>query len=91
MKGMVTLGKEQIFTSHDNPKGNTRTERMIGAINERVSCWLNELSRLQEAKEKIGKWIEFGYNKLYVHFGLEYLSCEEYEELYYQRLMEKEA
>jgi len=90
MKGMVTLGIEQIFTSYDNPKGNAETERMIRTIEEEI-LWLNEFSSLQEAKEKVGRWIDVDYNKLYVHSGLGYLSPEEYKEHYYQELMKKAA
>jgi len=81
MKDMATLEIEQIFTSYDNPKGNADTERMIRTIKEEV-IWLNEFSSLEEAKEKIGKWIEIDYNKLYVHSGLGYMSPEEFERLY---------
>jgi putative transposase len=81
MKDMVTLGIEQIFTSYDNPKGNADTERMIRTIKEEV-IWLNEFETLEEAKEKLGKWIEIDYNKNYVHSALGYQSPEEFEVLY---------
>jgi putative transposase len=81
MKDMATLGIEQIFTSSDNPKGNADTERMIRTIKEEV-IWLNEFETLEEAKEKIGKWIEIDYNKNYVHSALGYQSPEEFEALY---------
>ncbi len=81
MKDMATLEIEQIFTSYDNPKGNADTERMIRTIKEEI-IWLNEFSSLEEAKEKIGKWIEIDYNQLYVHSKLGYMSPEEFERLY---------
>jgi transposase InsO family protein len=78
MKDMSTLGIQQIFTSYDNPKGNADTERVMRTIKEEV-VWLNEFDNLQEAKEKIGKWIDNDYNRLYVHSSLGYMSPEEYE------------
>ncbi|MFQ6003051.1 MAG: integrase core domain-containing protein [Candidatus Zixiibacteriota bacterium] len=84
MEDMATLEVEQIFTSYDNPKGNADTERAIRTIKEEI-IWLNEFSSLKEAKEKIGKWIETDYNKLYVHSGLGYLNPEEFERLYWNR------
>jgi len=62
MREMEELGIEQIFTSYDNPKGNADTERMMRTIKEEV-IWLNEFSSLEEAREKIGRWIEVDYNK----------------------------
>ncbi len=84
MRDMGTLGIEQIFTSYDNPKGNADTERVMRTIKEEV-IWLNEFSSFEEAKEKIGQWIEVDYNKFYIHSGLGYLSPEEYEALYYEK------
>jgi transposase InsO family protein len=81
MKDMTTLGIEQIFTSYDNPKGNADTERMIRTIKEEV-IWVNEFETLEEAKDKIGRWIEIDYNKNYVHSALGYQSPEEFEALY---------
>ena len=81
MKDMATLGIEQIFTSYDNPKGNADTERMIRTIKEEV-IWVNEFETLEEAKDKIGKWIEIDYNQNYVHSALGYRSPEEFEAIY---------
>ncbi len=81
MRDMATLGIEQIFTSYDNPNGNPETERMLRTIKEEF-IWINEFENLEEAKEKISKWIEIDYNKLYVHSELGYLSPEEFEILY---------
>ncbi len=90
MRDMRVLGIEQIFTSYDNPKGNAETERMMRTIKEEV-IWLNEFSSLEEAREKIGRWIEVDYNKLYVHSELGYRSPEEYESLYYEENLRKAA
>ncbi len=83
MRDMATLGIEQIFTSYDNPKGNAETERVIRTIKEEF-IWLNEFESFEEAQEKIGKWIEVDYNRLYVHSALGYKSPEEFEMLYYK-------
>jgi transposase InsO family protein len=90
MRDMATLGIEQIFTSYDNPKGNAETERMVRTIKEEI-IWLNEFSSLEEAKQRIGQWIEVDYNKLYVHSELGYISPEEFEELYREQISLKEA
>ena len=86
MRDMAILGIEQIFTSYDNPKGNADTERVLRTIKEEL-IWLNEYSSLEEAREKIGQWIEIDYNKFYVHSGLGYLSPEEYEALYREQTL----
>ena len=55
---------------------------MMRTIKEEV-IWLNEFSSLEEAREKIGRWIEVDYNQLYVHSELGYRSPEEFEGLYF--------
>ncbi len=75
---MKTLGIDQIFTSYDNPKDNADTERVIRTIKEEC-IWINDFDNFKEAKETIGKWIEYDYNKLYIHSSLGYLSPEEFE------------
>jgi transposase InsO family protein len=77
MRDMATLGIEQIFTSYNNPKGNAETERVMRTAKEII--WLNEFASFEEAKEKIGRWIQEDYNKLYVHSQLGYMSPEEFE------------
>ena len=49
--------------SYDNRKANSETERILRAGKEEL-IWLSEFSGLEEAKEKIGRWIETDYNKL---------------------------
>jgi len=53
--------------------------------------WLNEFSSLEEAREKIGHWIEVDYNKLYVHSELGYISPEEFEQQYWSQISVREA
>ena len=81
---------EQIFTSYDNPKGNADTERVMRTIKEDI-IWLNEFNSFEEARERIGKWIAEGYNRLYVHSQPGYLSPEEFEAEYYAKEIMKEA
>jgi len=90
MRDMATLDIEQIFTSYDNPKGNADTERMMRTIKEEI-IWLNEFGSFEEAFEKIGKWIDEDYNKLYVHSELGYLSPEEFEARYESERIRKAA
>ena len=90
MRNIPTLCIEQILTSYDNPKGNADTERVMRTIKEEV-IWLNEFSSLQEAKERISKWIEVDSDKLYVQSEQGYMSSEEFEELYYKELLKKAA
>jgi putative transposase len=90
MKDMATLGIEQIFTSYDNPKGNAETERVMRTIKEEI-IWLNEFASFEEAKEKIGRWIQEDYNKLYVHSQLGYMSPEEFEARYEEERIRKAA
>jgi len=86
MGDMATLGIKQIFTS----KGNADTERVMGTIKQEV-IWINELGSVKEGEEKIGRWIEVDYNKLYVHSELGYISPEGYEGPYYRNLMAEAA
>ena len=86
IRDMATLGIKQIFTS----KGNGDTERVMRTIKQEV-IWINEFGSVKEGEEKIGRWIEVDYNKLYVHSELGYISPEEYEGLYYRNLMAEAA
>lgn len=90
MRDTATLGIEQIFASYNNPKGNADTERMMRTIKEEI-IWLNEFDSFEEAKEKLGGWIEIDYNKLYVHSSLGMRSPEEFETIYAGQIALKEA
>jgi len=85
MRDMAALGIEQVFTSYANPKGNADTERIMRTIKEEV-IWLNEFANFEEAKERMGRWIQDDYNKLYVHLQLGYMSPEEFEVRYKERV-----
>jgi len=80
---MSCLEIRQIFTAFSNPKGNAETERMMRTIKEEA-VWINEFESFEEAKEVIGKWVEW-YNGEYVHSSLGYVSPMEYEEEYYSK------
>ncbi len=90
MRDMATLGIEQIFTSYDNPKGNADTERIMRTIKEE-KIWLNKFDSFEDAKDKIGHWIEEDYNKLYVHSTLNYMSPVEFEAKYNENNSNREA
>jgi transposase InsO family protein len=90
MNEMANLKIEQIFTSYNNPKGNADTERIMRTLKEEV-IWLNEFETLQEAQDKIGRWINAFYNKLYVHSSLGYMSPEEFEASYNRDKIQKIA
>lgn len=90
MSDMAYLGIEQVFTSYDNPRGNADTERVMRTIKEE-EVWLNEYRTLEEARERIGHWIEVDYNRRYVHSTLGYLSPEEFERAYWEEIRRKTA
>jgi len=50
---------------------------------EQKIIWLIEFETLEEAIQKVGKWIENNYNKSYVYSKLDYRSPEESEAFYY--------
>jgi hypothetical protein len=50
----------------------------MGTIKEEI-IWLNKFAPFKEAKEKIGRWIQEYYDKLYVHSKLGCMSPEESE------------
>ena len=90
MRDMRTLGIEQIFTSYDNLRGTADTERMIRTIKEEL-IWVNEFSSLEEARGKIGRWVEVDYNQLYVHSKFGYRSPEEFEAWYHEEALKRVA
>jgi len=57
---------------------------MMRTIKEEV-IWLEEFNNLEEAKEKIGKWIKEDYDKEYVHSSLGYISPVEFEKAYFEK------
>ena len=46
---------------------------------------------LEELKEKIPRWVQEDYNKLYVHSQLGYMSPEEFEARYEEERIRKTA
>ena len=79
MRDAVLAGVNQIFCSYDNPKGNAETERVIRTVKEEL-LWLNEFTSFEEARERIGNWIDSDYNRLYVHSSIGYRSPVEFRE-----------
>jgi len=90
MKATATLEIEQIYTSFNNPKGNADTERMMRTIKEEL-IWLNDFTSFEQAKNALKHWIENDYNKLYVHSALGYVSPEEFEKQFHEKLVAKAA
>ena len=63
-----------------------KPKRVMRTIKEEV-IWINEFGSVKEGEEKIGRWIEVDYNKLYVHSEFGHISPEGYEALYQRNLM----
>ena len=63
---------------------------MMRTIKEEV-VWLNEFDSLEQAQEKIGRWIETDYNTRYVHSALGYLSPREFKDKYFQETFGRSA
>lgn len=63
---------------------------MLRTIEEEI-IWLDGFSSFEEAREKIGRWIDGDYNKLYVHSLLGYRSPEDFEEQSGEQNSAKEA
>ena len=61
-----------------------KLKRMMRTIKEEIT-WLNEFGSFDEAKEKIGVWIEGWYNKVYIHSKLGYKSPEAFEAEYFAK------
>jgi putative transposase len=77
MRDMATLGIEhspsQVMTIQKAmQKQNRGVSRVMRTAKEII--WLNEFASFEEAKEKIGRWIQEDYNKLYGHSQPGYMS-----------------
>jgi putative transposase len=77
MKACRTLQIKQAFTSYNNPKGNANTERVMRTLKEEC-IWIAEWHSLDQVQQDIARCIE-GYNTLYPHSMLNYLSPVEFE------------
>ena len=87
MKACKDLNIKQIFTSYNNPKGNTDTERVIRTLKEDL-VWIKEFTSFEELRKDLEIWI-YNYNAVYPHSSLNYKTPLEFEEDYY-RLNRKE-
>lgn len=83
MKDTAEVGIHQISCSHDNPRGNAETERVIWTIKEEV-LWFNDFGFFEEARATIGAWIGEDYNRICVHSALGYRSPEEFRRQWIQ-------
>jgi len=82
MKACSNLEIEQAFTSYNNPKGNSDTERMIRTIKEEL-FWLREWESEREISLELDKWVEY-YNRNYLHSAHGYRTSVQAVEEYYK-------
>ena len=73
-------GLPQAFTSYNNPKGNTDTERMMRTLKEEF-IWLHEWKSPAAFIEKLDAWVE-QYNNGYLHSRLAYSTPMQHEREY---------
>lgn len=76
-----SLGIRQAFTSYNNPKGNTDTERLMPTLKEEF-IWLRESKSPAEFIEKLDAWVEY-YKQSYLHSTLAYKTPNGYEREYH--------
>ncbi len=69
MAAMNVLGIEPVFTSSDTPKGNADTERLRRTSKEEL-LWLQEFTRLEEARDVLSQWMAADYTQRSVHSSL---------------------
>ena len=79
MRDTAALVAEWTFTMPDYPKGKAEAEKLWGQ--QRELLWYDELESIALAREKLKRWIEVDYTKLYVHSELGYRAPEEFEGL----------
>lgn len=60
MKACGLLDVKQEFTSHNNPKGNADTERMMRTIKEEL-FWLREWKNVFDVDAALDRWVRY-YN-----------------------------
>ena len=78
MKSCSLLEVTQAFTSYNNSKGNTDTERFMRTMKEEI-VWPREWRSPMAFKQKLEVWIKW-YNHVYAHSSLNYKSPMEYEQ-----------
>lgn len=74
------LGINHVTTSYSNPKGNADTERFMRTFKEEV-IYPYEYESFEDALKAVDCFIKF-YNEDYPHSALDYLSPNEFENLY---------
>lgn len=77
MKACSLLGIKQAFTSYNNPKGNSDTERMMRTLKEEL-VWIYEWDNPTHFINHLNNWID-NYNQNYLHSALDYQSPNNYE------------
>jgi putative transposase len=81
MKACSTLGIHQSFTSYNNPKGNTDTERFMRTLKEEC-LWLQEWTCPFDLMKTLERWIAY-YNEHYLHSTLGYKTPRQFERDYF--------
>ncbi len=77
MKECNVLGIHRTFTSYNNPKGNSDTERVFRTMKEDL-IWLREWDNPAELMREFENWI-WKYNNMYPHSSLAYKSPVKFE------------
>lgn len=77
MKATSLMGIEQIFTSYNNPNGNTDTERVFRTLKEGI-VWTRKYKSLLHIERAIKEWIHY-YNTQYPRMSLGYKSPTQIE------------
>jgi len=67
------------MASRGNPQQNAYAERLIRTLKEE-EVYLNEYEDIEEARERIGYFLEEVYMKKRVHSALGYLTPAEFEQ-----------
>ena len=64
----------------DNPYGNAKAERFIRTL-KYEEVYLEEYESLEEARSRIGYFIDKLYNRKRLHFALNYKTPVEFEQI----------
>jgi transposase InsO family protein len=79
MAACSVLEIRQIFASHNNPKGNADTERVMRTIKEDL-VWPNDFESPFELQPALDKWVN-DYNTDFPHSSIDYKTPCEFEQI----------
>ena len=77
MHACRAMGITQAFTSYNNPKGNTDTERLMRTLKEEL-VWIHEWKSPVEFIEALEEWVK-KYSQEYLHSALQYQTPMAFE------------